>query len=423
MRLTRLFKVAAIGTMAAALIGTPVGSAFAGTKNGVLTVSPTQVPAGSPSQLQLTYTTGGGGGVKCILFTIPKAFTNVTAEPTPVSPTTGWTGADFGKDADGNWVVSLSGGPAIGTGLSGSMKVDVTAPNVTGTYILSATSYTSVDCTKPVNNSTDTTTVQAVPSGGPTLNPTSTTIVCNSGTPVVGVADPCTVTVTDTSGSPTNPTGPVDVEIGSGDGALSGSTCDTPTASGTDSATCSVTYTGSSIGSKILTATYGGDSGHSGSSGSFALTVQAAAAAPGVFRPDLLIKGMGTHAHYIGEGIFTGSGTHQRIHQFVRQGGNTTAWVKIENDGKNRDTIAVGGRTDQAGFKATYWFKKLNISRQVAHHGYNFSLARGAERVIRVVVHAFPAAEVGKERTWQIIGRSLGNPLKRDVVKFATTIR
>ena len=50
-------------------------------------------------------------------------------------------------------------------------------------------------------------------------------------------------------------------------------------------------------------------------------------------------------------------------------------------------------------------------------------MARGAERVIRVVVHAFPAAEVGKERTWQIIGRSLGNPLKRDVVKFATTIR
>ena len=53
----------------------------------------------------------------------------------------------------------------------------------------------------------------------------------------------------------------------------------------------------------------------------------------------------------------------------------------------------------------------------------DLALAAGRDRTIKLVVTAFKTASSGKERTWQVIGRSLNNPLKRDVVKFTTTIR
>jgi len=141
-----------------------------------------------------------------------------------------------------------------------------------------------------------------------------------------------------------------------------------------------------------------------------------------LYRPDLLIRKAGHH-HFIGEGIIDGSGTHQRVHSFVRKGHTTTAYIKVENDGNVTDTIVVGGRTSQAGFSAKYYLGKKNISRAIAHHGYFLALAAGRDRTIKLVVTAFKTASSGKERTWQVIGRSLNNPLKRDVVKFTTTIR
>jgi len=187
-----------------------------------------------------------------------------------------------------------------------------------------------------------------------------------------------------------------------------------------------VNFTGTAIGPQTLTATFTpdvSDTTHLTSIGNYGLTVQSHPAKPGVFKPDLLIKGQAKGARYIGNNFYEGSGSHQRIHQFVKQGGRTWAWVKVQNDGKTKDAIVVGGRVAQAGFKATYWFNGKNISTKIAHHGYTFTLAPGAQRVIKIVVHAFPTAAKGKERSWQVIGRSTGNPLKRDVVKFTTTVR
>ena len=148
-------KGAVVVAMAAAVVGAPMGSALAtSTPVGELTVSPKSVTEGSTTEFQLTYTTTGGNGVKCILFAIDSAFTGVTAVPPPVSPVSGWTVTDDGTDGSGNSLEKLSGTPAIGTGLAGGINVDATAPAAVNTdpgYKFSATAYTSEDCTNFVS--------------------------------------------------------------------------------------------------------------------------------------------------------------------------------------------------------------------------------------------------------------------------------
>jgi hypothetical protein len=111
-------------------------------------------------------------------------------------------------------------------------------------------------------------------SGG--AHPTSTSVTCSPGTVAVGQATTCTATVTDTAGgSQTTPTGMVTF-ASSGSGSFSASPC-TLTGSGA-SASCSVTYTlgasGTPSRTDTITATYGGNSTHGGSSGSTTVTVQ-----------------------------------------------------------------------------------------------------------------------------------------------------
>jgi hypothetical protein len=106
----------------------------------------------------------------------------------------------------------------------------------------------------------------------PTLHPTTTTPLCTS--PVtVGQPSTCNVTVIDTSSTgATTPTGSIGFTSDS-QGSFSPTSC---TLAGTgNSASCSVNYTPSAVGSgtHMITATYNGDSGHSGGSNTFSLTV------------------------------------------------------------------------------------------------------------------------------------------------------
>jgi hypothetical protein len=103
-------------------------------------------------------------------------------------------------------------------------------------------------------------------------NPTSTTVSCSPNPVAVGSPTTCTATVTDTASSgKTTPTGTVTF-TSSGSGTFgSGGTCTLSGSGGT--ASCSVTYTPSSSGTQTITATYGGDSGHTGSHGSTDLQV------------------------------------------------------------------------------------------------------------------------------------------------------
>jgi hypothetical protein len=107
-------------------------------------------------------------------------------------------------------------------------------------------------------------------------HPTSTAVSCTPNPVTVSKVTTCKVTVTDTnSGAKSTPTGSVSLSA-SGTGTLSPATC-TLAAVSTGVASCSVTYKTSSVGSgtRTISASYPGDSGHAASNGSTVLTVNA----------------------------------------------------------------------------------------------------------------------------------------------------
>jgi hypothetical protein len=111
----------------------------------------------------------------------------------------------------------------------------------------------------------------------PPTDPTSTSVSCSPGTVAVGASSTCTVTVTDTgAGSVSTPTGTVSFGS-SGPGSFDGNPCTLIEAS-SGVASCSVSYvpgaTGTPTRSEAITATYGGDTTHAGSSGTTTVTVQ-----------------------------------------------------------------------------------------------------------------------------------------------------
>jgi YVTN family beta-propeller protein len=99
--------------------------------------------------------------------------------------------------------------------------------------------------------------------------PTTTSISCNPGSVAVNQAAQCTATVMDT----TSPAGTVSFSS-SGSGTFSAASC-TLTSTSSSAGSCSVFYTPNpgSEGTHVITGTYNGDSTHSGSSGTFSLTV------------------------------------------------------------------------------------------------------------------------------------------------------
>ena len=100
------------------------------------------------------------------------------------------------------------------------------------------------------------------------LVPTAVSVVCSPGLVVVGQSSACVTTVSSVSGVP----GGV-VRFGSG-GAGSFAAGGSCALSGSGaSASCSVLYTPSGVGSDTITASYGGDASHAGSSGSTVLVV------------------------------------------------------------------------------------------------------------------------------------------------------
>ena len=104
----------------------------------------------------------------------------------------------------------------------------------------------------------------------PPASTTQTTVNCTPGAVTVGQASTCTATVTDTSASPSTPSGTVSF-ASTGQGSFSaGGSC--ALAGSGAQASCSVSYTPSASGTPTITASYGGDGTHAGSSGSTTLT-------------------------------------------------------------------------------------------------------------------------------------------------------
>lgn len=116
--------------------------------------------------------------------------------------------------------------------------------------------------------------VIVAPPPPPLVRTTSTMVSCNPPSVAVNQPTTCTAVVTDTSsGSPIAPTGMVSFSS-SGSGMFSSSSC-TLSPISSSASSCSVNYTPNpgSEGTHTITATYPGDANHSGSSGTFKLSV------------------------------------------------------------------------------------------------------------------------------------------------------
>lgn len=108
-------------------------------------------------------------------------------------------------------------------------------------------------------------------------DPTATSLTCSPGTLVVAGTTTCTATVTDTATTgPTTPTGTITFSSDTSGGAFTpATTCTLPAAGNAGQASCPVTYTPGTVGSgtQTITASYGGDTGHTASTGTAAVTV------------------------------------------------------------------------------------------------------------------------------------------------------
>jgi len=146
-----------------------------------------------------------------------------------------------------------------GTGATATCTVTYT-PTVTGHHTITAT--------YPQNNvdSYNTPGTFVITVNPPVLHTTTTTVVCTPSTKVLlGQNFGCTATVTDQSTSPTTPTGTVTF--------TGGATCSL--GGNAETATCTGTLAGQTIGPLSITANYPGDIDHAASSGTTSVTIVA----------------------------------------------------------------------------------------------------------------------------------------------------
>ena len=107
-------------------------------------------------------------------------------------------------------------------------------------------------------------------------DPTTTGVTCTPGTVVVDGTTTCTATVTDTATTgPTTPAGTVTFTSDTSGGAFSPASCALSPAGTAGQASCPVTYTPSNVGpgTQTITASYGGDAGHTASTGTATVKV------------------------------------------------------------------------------------------------------------------------------------------------------
>ena len=165
---------------------------------------------------------------------------------------------------------SFTVNPVIPTATS-DLTINVASSVMSGSYSFNVTG-------SPLGATTAPTIVSvSVPSAT-----TTTSVACSPGSITTGSATSCTVTVTDTSSSPSIPTGSVSLSTDS-TGTFSSNSCTLATST-SSVASCSVSYTPSVVGSgtHLITANYSGDSSHASSNGSSPLTVTSPATAPAI---------------------------------------------------------------------------------------------------------------------------------------------
>ena len=109
---------------------------------------------------------------------------------------------------------------------------------------------------------------------------TRTTVTCSPGSVTVNTPTSCTARVMDSSLSPSIPTGTVSFTTNSTGSFSPSAACTLVAGQGPNMATCSVSYTPTVPGHHLITAAYGGDSGHLTSSDNFTVNVRSSRGGP-----------------------------------------------------------------------------------------------------------------------------------------------
>jgi hypothetical protein len=221
-----------------------------------LVSGPNPPQAGVTSVYDITVTAVNNGGSN--LYT-PSIAVTMPAGVTIVSQSTA-TGSVGAVGQVVTWTPGMMAGGAASISMTIRVSVTPGAPAVGTTLTLAgAAAGTGTDGTATI---TGTGTAQTAGPVADAPHTTTTGVSCPGGPIVYGDSISCTVTVSDTSGAATVPTGTVTMA-----GTLGSSTGCTLVAATATTATCTVTFTATGVGTGSLGATYGGDATHAGSSG------------------------------------------------------------------------------------------------------------------------------------------------------------
>ncbi|MDO8617056.1 MAG: hypothetical protein Q7T33_15205 [Dehalococcoidia bacterium] len=203
----------------------------------------------------------------------------------------------LGDDASANFTIGNGGAgdatiavdvpcPSGATATATATTTATATATATETAMATATETATATPTETAT-ATPTETATAGPSPSPTFTPTptptptpgpasgrttSTQVSCNAPL-LIGQGSTCTATVTDTAGGgASSPSGTVTFSSTVAGGFTPGVTC-TLSPAASDSSSCAVTYTPTSVGGGNVSASYGGGGVHLGSSGTAAISV------------------------------------------------------------------------------------------------------------------------------------------------------
>jgi len=163
---------------------------------------------------------------------------------------------------------------------------------------------------------------------------------------------------------------------------------------------------------------------------SFSVTAQDVAGNPTVvthnyrvvrYRGDMLIR-RGNQPSFVGDGVYNLTGGRQTVEASVEARGSFTGFVRVQNDGTYRDRLVLRGTGSGQNFEVQYFRGSANVTGAVRRGTYRTPiLGPSGTHTLRVVVTARASAGPGTRITIDVLGRSVGDSTKRDLV--SATVR
>ena len=144
-----------------------------------------------------------------------------------------------------------------------------------------------------------------------------------------------------------------------------------------------------------------------------------------LYQPDNLIKNKGD-LDYVGDNVYNLDGTEQTKSQTIVNNDTAVYYIKIENDGKERDSLLVKGTSEAEGWRVSYFDTLIDgkdITSEITGSGWSTGyLDPGESREIRVEVVPDETILGGDSLEVLITSSSQGNAHKRDAVKAITNV-